>query len=72
MIASEPPMPDRVLTTAVITEIVTDRTWRARLVNGKDILAYIRPRGSPRAFVIGETIHVSMNVQDFSRGEVKS
>lgn len=72
MIASEPPMPERVLTTAVITEVVTDRTWRARLVNGKDILAYIRPRSSPRTFAIGDTIEVSMSVQDFSRGEVKS
>lgn len=69
--ALEPPMPERVLTTGIITEVLTDHTWRARLPNGKEILAFLRPRSARRTLAVGDTTAILMSVEDFSCGEVK-
>ena len=55
---------------AVITEILGERTYRAHLPNGKEILAFY-PRlriGVPRS--VGEEVRVALSLCDFSEGEI--
>lgn len=68
---TSPLPPERIHASVVIEEILTDRTWHARLPNGKQILAFTRPRSPQHTFRIGDQIEVWMTVEDFSRGEVQ-
>lgn len=63
--------PERIPASVVIEEVLTDRTWHARLPNGKQILAFARPRSPQRTLNVGDRIEVWMTVEDFSRGEVQ-
>lgn len=68
---TSPLPPERIPASVVIEAVLTDRTWRARLPNGKEILAFARPRHPQRTLHVGDQVQVWMTVEDFSRGEVQ-
>lgn len=66
-----PSSPERIPATIIIEETLTDRTWHGRLPNGKQILAFCRPRSARPTLTVGDKIDVWMTVEDFSRGEIR-
>lgn len=60
----------RVRGTAVITEELGDRTYHARLPNGKVILAFYPRLRVGRALDIGEEVTVAISLYNFSEGEI--
>ena len=60
----------RVRGQAIITEVLGERTYQARLPNGKVILAfYPRLRVGP-VLSVGTEVSVALSLYDFSEGEI--
>ena len=51
-----------------IREVLSHRTWRAALPNGKLIFAYARPRDPHPPLQPGDTAYVLLSLCDFSEG----
>ena len=64
----------RIHTTAVIQAQQLDRVWTATLPNGKEILAFRKPRQArvEPPLQAGTRVTVSLSLLDFSKGEVVS
>ena len=57
----------------LITEILSDRTCRARLANGHELLAFVTGRESrrkPVKLVAGEKVRLQLSPYDLSEGRV--
>lgn len=63
-------MSERVVhASVVIREIVTDRTFRGTLPNGRAIFIFV-PRMTPLPLIsAGDTVIAALSLGDFSRGE---
>lgn len=60
----------RIRTTAVIREVLSERTCRAALRNGKMILGYREPLDSEPVFSVGGRCSVLLSLCDFSEGRM--
>jgi len=60
----------RIRTTVVIREVLTPRTCRAELRNGKVIFAYGEPGDSVPPLVAGARCSVLLSLCDFSEGRI--
>jgi hypothetical protein len=60
----------RLRTTVRICEVLSERTARAELRNGKIILAYIEPGDDLPPLVAGERCSVLLSLCDFSEGRI--
>jgi translation initiation factor IF-1 len=72
-----PPAPDkddhhdqRVRGRAIIVEPLGERLWRARLPNGKLILAFYARLRVGRPLAPGDEVTVALSLYDFSEGEI--
>lgn len=66
----ESEIPDKILTTATIREVLTPRTCHAALVNEKIIFGFTSKELPDLPLAPGAQVRVQMNVADFSRGEM--
>jgi hypothetical protein len=60
----------RIRTTVRIREVLSERTARAVLRNGKVILAYAEPGDSVAPLLAGEDRSVLLSLCDFSEGRI--
>lgn len=60
----------RIRTTAVVREVLTERTCRATLRNGKVIFAYMEKLDRLPPPVAGERVSVLLSLCDFSEGRI--
>ncbi len=60
----------RIRTTVVVREVLTERTCRAVLRNGKIILAYKEPRDAVTLPAAGDRCSVLLSLCDFSEGRI--
>ena len=60
----------RIRTTVEIREVLSERTYRAVLRNGKLILAYCEPLDRLPPLTVGDRCRVLMSLCDFSEGRV--
>lgn len=60
----------RIRTRAVIREVLSERTCRATLRNGKVIFGYTEPGDALPPLVAGERCTVLLSVCDFSEGRI--
>ncbi len=60
----------RVSGSAIITEILGPRTYRAQLPIGKVILAFYPRQRVGRTLAVGERVQVAISLYDFSEGEI--
>lgn len=63
-------IPDKILTTATIREVISPRTCHAVLANGKPIFAFTSKPVADLPLQEGGQVRVQMDVADFSRGEM--
>lgn len=66
----DPAIPDKILTTATIREVLSPRTCHASLVNEKIIFGFTSKEVPDLPLAPGVRVRVQMNVADFSRGEM--
>jgi hypothetical protein len=60
----------RIRTTAIVREVLTERTCRAVLRNGKIILAYKEPRDAVPLPAAGDRCPVLLSLCDFGEGRI--
>jgi translation initiation factor IF-1 len=60
----------RIRTTVTIREVLSERTCRAALRNGKVILAYIKLPDRLPPLVVGDRRSVLLSLCDFSEGRI--
>jgi hypothetical protein len=60
----------RIRTTVRIREVLSERTARAALRNGKIILAYVEPGDHLPPLAAGERCSVLLSLCDFSEGRI--
>lgn len=60
----------RVRTTVVIHEVLSERTYRAQLRNGKLILAYAQTLDRIPLLAVGDRCSVLLSLCDFSEGRI--
>jgi hypothetical protein len=60
----------RIRTTVSIREVLSERTGRATLRNGKIILAYVEPGDNLPPLVAGQQCSVLLSLCDFSEGRI--
>lgn len=63
-------IPDKILTVAVVREVLTSRTCHAALPNGKIIFGFTPKEDADLPLTEGTQVRVQLNVADFSRGEM--
>jgi hypothetical protein len=60
----------RIRTSVVIREVLSDRTYRAALRNGKLILAYVETSDHLPPLKVGDRCSVLLSLCDFSEGRI--
>jgi hypothetical protein len=60
----------RIRTKVIISEVLSDRTYRASLKNGKSILAYAQSLDCIPPLKVGDEYHVLMSLCDFDDGRL--
>ncbi|MBL9116423.1 MAG: hypothetical protein JNJ83_15560 [Verrucomicrobiaceae bacterium] len=60
----------RIIGQAIITEVLGDRTYHARLPNGKVIFAFFPSHRNEPQLAIGADVQVALSLYDFSEGEI--
>lgn len=60
----------RIRTSAVIQQVLGERTCRATLRNGKSILAYVQPLDLREELREGDTCHVLLSLCNFNEGRI--
>lgn len=60
----------RIKTTAVVREVLNDRTCHATLRNGKCILAYAQPLDHLPPLKVGDTCHVLLSLCNFNEARI--
>ena len=60
----------RIKTKVVIQEVLSERTYRASLKNGKEILAYAQSLDRIPTLKAGDEYHVLMSLCDFDDGRL--
>jgi translation initiation factor IF-1 len=61
---------ERIPGRAVITEVLSERTYHARLPNGKVIFAFVPRLRMTEPLQIGAEVSVALSLYDFSEGEI--
>ena len=60
----------RIRTTAVIQQVLGERTCCAVLRNGKKVLAYVQPLDRRQDLREGDTCHVLLSLCNFNEGRI--
>jgi translation initiation factor IF-1 len=60
----------RVRTSVVIKEVISERTYRAALRNGKVIFAFMEKSDRLPAMIVGDRCSVLLSLCDFSEGRI--
>jgi len=60
----------RIHARVVIREVLSERTYRAALPNGKDILAYVKSRDVMPEYQVNDEVDVLLSLCDFSEGRL--
>ena len=66
------PVEPRIPTQVTITEVLSQRHYRAALPNGKIIIAHYPVRRLGKQLAVGDQPRVELAVSDFSEGEIVS
>lgn len=63
-------VPDKIEADAVVSEVLSQRTCRAKLPNGKLVFGFLSKATENSTLQPGACVRLRMDVADFSRGEI--